>query len=246
MPEAASVRSMFAGISRRYDLANHVLSGGLDFYWRRRLAAQVARTRPSKVIDLATGSGDVALTLKKHLGPSIVVEGYDFCEPMLEKARAKAARSSQTARVPFAVADCLDLPLPDGYADVVTIAFGLRNLENRLAGLQEMKRVLRPDGHLFVLEFTQPAPWFRPIYLIYLKYLLPLLARIVCGNRTAYDYLAGSIEAFPSKESLTREIREAGFRQIRATTLSASIVAIHHAQMTDSADASDEACGDCP
>lgn len=229
MPEAASVRSMFAGISRRYDLANHVLSGGLDFYWRRRLATKVARTRPSRVVDLATGSGDVALTLKKRLGAEVVVEGYDFCEPMLEQARAKATRSPQTAAVPFALADCLDLPLPDNYADVITIAFGLRNLEDRAAGLREMRRVLRPDGHLFVLEFTQPARWFRPVYYLYLKHFLPIVARILCGDRSAYDYLAGSIEAFPSKEDLTRELENVGFGAIQATALSASSVAIHQA-----------------
>ena len=227
MPEAASVRSMFAGISRRYDLANHVLSGGLDFLWRRRLTKMVAETRPRNVADLATGSGDVAFALKRRLGAEAAVEGYDFCEPMLEEARAKGARSPLTAAIPFRQGDCLSLDIPSERFDAVTIAFGLRNLEDRHRGLCEMRRILRPGGHLFVLEFTQPDRWFRPIYYLYLKYILPVLAWVLCRNRSAYDYLAGSIEAFPSKESLARELADAGFTEIAATGLHASIVAIH-------------------
>lgn len=227
MPEAAAVRTMFAGISRRYDLANHVLSGGLDFVWRRRLTKMVAATRPRSVADLATGSGDVAFALKRRLGAEAAVEGYDFCEPMLEEARSKGARSPLTAAVPFRHGDCLNLDIPSDSFDAVTIAFGLRNLEDRHRGLCEMRRVLRPGGHLFVLEFTQPERWFRPVYYLYLKSVLPVLAWALCRNRSAYDYLAGSIEDFPSKESLSHELEAAGFEPVCATGLHASIVALH-------------------
>lgn len=231
MPEAAAVRTMFAGISRRYDLANHVLSGGLDFVWRRRLTKMVAATRPRSVADLATGSGDVAFALKRRLGAEAAVEGYDFCEPMLEEARSKGARSPLTAAVPFRHGDCLNLDIPTDSFDAVTIAFGLRNLENRHDGLLEMRRILKPqNGHLFILEFTQPARWFRPLYLPYLKYVLPRLAQLTTGDRAAYDYLVGSIDQFPPKQAISHELECAGFSNIKATGLTGSIVALHQAQ----------------
>lgn len=229
MPEGTAVRRMFAGISRRYDFANHLLSGGMDFYWRARLVRAVAAAAPRDVADLATGSGDVAFALRKRLGADVRITGYDFCPPMLEEARRKGTRDNRFADIVFLEGDCLHLPLEDSSVDALTIAFGLRNLENRHRGLCEMRRVLRPGGHLHILEFTQPDRWFRPFYFFYLKNLLPFVAWIVCGNRQAYDYLAGSIESFPTKESLTAEIRAAGFTTVRATGLTASIVALHTA-----------------
>lgn len=229
MPEAKQVESMFAGIAGKYDRANRILSGGLDIYWRHRLTGMVAANLPSRVADLATGSGDVAFTLRKKCPQNTEILGFDFCEPLLEIARNKQKGSSNP--VSFAFGDCLNLPLEDDSVDAITIAFGLRNLEDRHRGLLEMRRVLRPDsGRLFVLEFTQPDRWFRPVYYLYLKSILPLIARIATGNRNAYEYLAGSIEAFPSKSDLTGEIAKAGFSNIQATGLTASIVAIHQAQ----------------
>lgn len=227
MPEGKAVQSMFAGIATRYDFANRVLSGGLDLWWRRVLVNRVAATQPKRVADLATGSGDVAFALKRRLGAEVVVEGYDFCQPMLDEAERKKQSDPLLATIPFAIGDCLNLPLPDDSVDVLTISFGLRNLEDRPRGLREMRRVLRPGGRLLVLEFTQPDRWFRPIYYFYLKAILPLIARIVTGDKAAYDYLAGSIESFPTKESLTEELRSAGFNPVHAKGLSASIVAIH-------------------
>lgn len=229
MPEGKAVQSMFAGIAGRYDLANRVLSGGLDVYWRRVLVKRVAACRPARVADLATGSGDVAFALKRRLGPAVAVEGYDFCRPMLDEADRKKADDPLLAEIPFAFGDCLDLPMADDSLDVLTIAFGLRNLEERPRGLAEMRRVLRPGGKLFVLEFTQPDAWFRPFYYAYLKTFLPLIARVLTGDKAAYDYLAGSIEHFPTKALLTEELSAAGFTQVRAIGLSASIVAIHEA-----------------
>lgn len=227
MPEGKAVQSMFAGIAGRYDLANRVLSGGLDLHWRRVLVQKVAACRPKRVADLATGSGDVAFALKKKLGPAVTVEGYDFCQPMLDEANRKKATDPLLAAIPFAFGDCLALPMETASVDVITIAFGLRNLEQRDRGLKEMRRVLRPGGRLFVLEFTQPERWFRPFYYVYLKTILPLIARGLTGDKAAYDYLAGSIEAFPTKQSLTEELCNAGFSEVRAQGLSASIVAIH-------------------
>jgi demethylmenaquinone methyltransferase/2-methoxy-6-polyprenyl-1,4-benzoquinol methylase len=223
---------MFAGIAGRYDLANHLLSGGMDFLWRRRLVRLVRARQPRSVADLATGSGDVALAMRSALPATTRVRGLDFCEPMLVEARRKQnGRGIPPEKaVTFEQGDCLDLPLPDGSVDVLTIAFGLRNLENRQAGLREMKRVLTPgSGRLFVLEFSQPHRWFRPVYYAYLKGVLPLLAAIVTGRRDAYNYLAGSIESFPTRASLAAQIEAAGFSRVRSEALTFGVVAIHEA-----------------
>jgi demethylmenaquinone methyltransferase/2-methoxy-6-polyprenyl-1,4-benzoquinol methylase len=181
------------------------------------------------VADLATGSGDVALALRRRLPPACHIAALDFCEPMLEQARAKQSqRAIPTDTLSFRFGDCLNLPLADHSVDVVTIAFGLRNLEDRHRGLLEMRRVLRPGtGTLFVLEFSQPYPWFRPVYYAYLRFLLPFLAASMTGDRSAYQYLVGSIHAFPSREQLCSELTAAGFSSVKATALTGSAVAIH-------------------
>jgi len=231
MPEGKAVQGMFAGISGRYDRANLLLSGGVDRYWRWRLVRAVRRHRPAAVADLATGSGDVAIALRRALPAVCAITALDFCEPMLEIARRKQARCRLDGPLTFGFGDCLDLPLHDHSVDAVTIAFGLRNFEDRPRGLREMRRVLTPGrGALFVLEFSQPDRWLRPLYGPYLKHLLPRLARLLTGNRDAYDYLAGSIEQFPSKAALANEFRAAGFREVRAIGLTGSIVALHIAQ----------------
>ena len=230
MPEGTRVQSMFAGISSRYDFANHVLSGGVDLYWRWRLVRSVTRRRPHLVVDLATGTGDVAFALRRKLPANCRLTGLDFCEPMLDLAREKQRRRDPAEPIAFAFGDCLSLPLADASVDVLTIAFGLRNLEDREAGLREMRRVLKPgQGSLHILEFTQPDRWLKPIYGPYLRHVLPRLARLATGDKSAYDYLAGSIEAFPTKAALTSEIRAAGFSTVRATGLTGAIVALHEA-----------------
>ncbi len=230
MPRAEQIRDMFSGIAGKYDLANHALSLGVDYYWRKVLVRSVAGERPRRVVDLATGSGDVAIALKRRLGPEVEVSGLDFCQPMLDEANRKKRRLPLTREMQFAPGDCLDLPLETESIDVLTIAFGLRNLEDRDAGLREMLRVLRPGGCLFVLEFTQPRPWFKPFYFVYLKAILPLFARLITRDREAYDYLAASIESFPSQRELTRQIQKAGFAAVSTRGLTASIVAIHRAR----------------
>lgn len=220
---------MFAGIAGRYDIANHLLSGGIDFYWRRVLTRMVRKRAPRDVVDLATGSGDVAFKLRDRLGTAVPITGLDFCEPMLDEARRKKANKASYTDLQFNFGDCMDLPLPTDSVDAVTISFGVRNFEDRQRGLQEILRVLRPGGTLFVLEFSQPDRWFRPIYYFYLKYILPFVAAIATGDKSAYDYLAGTIENFPTKRALSEQIQLAGFETVRATGLTCSIVAIHEA-----------------
>lgn len=232
MPEGVAVNTMFAGISRRYDFANHLLSGGVDYLWRSFLTRRVKVHRPRSVVDLATGTGDVAFALHRALGNGVAILGMDFCEPMLDLARAKAARlpaSEGRPNVRFQTADALALPLGDNSVDLVTVAFGVRNFEDRLAGLREMHRVLCPGGVALVLEFSQPFGWFRPIYYTYLKVVLPWIAALVTGRRDAYQYLAGSIESFPTRSALSQQIEEAGFGSVRAWPLTFGIVAVHEA-----------------
>ena len=230
MPDPTAVHSMFARIARRYDLANRLLSGGVDLWWRRRLVRAVSRTEPHAVLDLATGSGDVAFALSRKLPASTAIIGMDFCQPMLDEAEIKKATSAGTyANVAFRQGDGLALPLGDAQFDALTVAFGLRNMADRPRALAEMRRVLQPDGHLFILEFSQPYPWFRPIYALYLRHILPRLAALVTGDRSAYDYLGVSVEGFPPSDALAGELRRAGFRQVSAQRLTFGIVALHHA-----------------
>lgn len=230
MPKGKAVNAMFAGVAPRYDTANHLLSGGVDYYWRHRLARMVLRQAPRDVVDLATGSGDVAFVLHKHLPPATRITGMDFCQLMLDVAVAKKARHPGGESLHFTLGDCMNLPLGDACVDAITIAFGLRNFEDRARGLREMHRVLRPGGSAFILEFSQPYAWFRPFYYLYLKTLLPVFARLICGRRDAYDYLAGSIASFPPRETLAAEIGQAGFATVEATPLTLGIVAIHQAK----------------
>lgn len=230
MPESSAIRTMFGQIARRYDLANRLLSGGMDRWWLHCLVKKVARLHPSHITDLATGSGDVAFSLARKI-PSAQVHGLDFCQPMLDEAQRKLETGSgDAARVSFSIGDCLSLPLPDNSTDVVTIAYGVRNFEKRAQGLGEIHRILRPGGTAFILEFTQPWCWFRPLYYFYLRFLLPGIARLATGNRHAYDYLVASIARFPDKQKFAEELRSAGFVEVSHAGLTASIVAIHQAR----------------
>lgn len=227
MPEAEAVRSMFGGIAKRYDLANHLLSGGVDYWWRRRLVKKVKETDPKLVADLATGSGDVAFALKKKLGSDVEIRGLDFCQPMLDEAIKKRDSKDPSPAITFEMGDILNLPLETDSVDAMTVAFGVRNLENRDQGLKDIHRSLKPGGKLFILEFSQPYRWFRPIYYAYLKYVLPTLAGWVTGQPEAYDYLGDSIEAFPPREQLISELEAAGFKNVSALRMTLGIVAIH-------------------
>ncbi len=216
---APKIRDFFSSISRRYDLANHVLSGGCDFFWRRRAVAEIAQINPTRILDLATGSGDLALLLKKAC-PSSLVVGADFCFPMLQVAKSKAVPA-------LVAADALKLPFIPQTFDAVTIAFGLRNMASWKTALAEISRVLRPDGMLLVLDFSQPKGLFGKIYRAYLHNVLPIVARVVTGNRSAYDYLGDSIEKFPQDEAMLQVFTEAGYTSVKQSRLTGGIVTIY-------------------
>ncbi|MDI1249589.1 MAG: bifunctional demethylmenaquinone methyltransferase/2-methoxy-6-polyprenyl-1,4-benzoquinol methylase UbiE [Lacunisphaera sp.] len=230
MPDPKAVNSMFARIAGRYDLANHLLSGGVDHWWRLWLVRAVRDTQPGAVLDLATGSGDVAFALADGLPRGVEVIGMDFCQPMLDEAVSKRAANPRWTKIGFKQGDGMALPLPDAAFDALTISFGLRNMADRHQALSEMRRVLRRGGRLFVLEFSQPYFWFRPFYYAYLKFVLPLVAGRVTGDRSAYEYLGGSIESFPDRAKMSEEIRRAGFSDVRATPFTFGIVALHEAR----------------
>ncbi len=212
---------MFRRIALRYDRANHLLSGGLDFYWRRRATKIVCGWQPRRLLDLATGSGDLALTIAQEL-PETVITGADFCAEMLETARAKGLANT-------VVADALHLPFAKASFDAVTVAFGLRNMADWSAALAEMARVLEPAGNLLVLDFSLPRGLLRSVYRAYLHQCLPWIARIITGEKEAYDYLGDSIEKFPSGEEMCELIKASGFARAGATPLSGGIVTIYSA-----------------
>lgn len=220
--DPAAVREMFGRVARRYDLANHLLSGGVDFIWRRRVAKIVERWRPERILDLATGTGDLALALARRLSDAQITAA-DFSPEMLELARRKGVRET-------VLADALELPFETASFDCVTIAFGLRNTSDWGLALREMSRVLGVNGHLLVLDFSLPAGWLRPAYRCYLHYCLPLLAALVTGQKEAYDYLGGSIEEFPSGEGMIRLIEQNGFVSAAAQQLTGGIATIYTAQ----------------
>lgn len=227
MPEADAVRSMFGDIAKRYDFANHLLSAGMDYWWRSVLVRMVKQSNPSDVADLATGSGDVAFAIKKKLGNAVTVQGLDFCQPMLDEAEKKRLVRQPSPDIHFALGDIQNLSLATDSIDVATVAFGVRNLENRHKGLKDIRRALRPGGKLFILEFSQPYRWFQPIYYSYLKYILPTIAGWITKKPEVYDYLGNSIEAFPARQSLIKELEQAGFSEVSAHRMTLGIVAIH-------------------
>ena len=227
-PDPEAVRATFESVAPRYDLANHFLSGGIDFYWRKKLVKLAAEDTCDHVLDLATGSGDVLFALRDGLPHETAITGVDFCEPMLEEARNKReVKGLDEDSNKFLWGDCLSLDFPDNSFDLITISFGLRNLADREKGLKEMNRVLKPGGRLIVLEFSQPFLWFRPFYYFYLRLILPWMARLVTGDRDAYLYLGSSISAFPDRFGLVKEFENAGFEKIRFTSLTFAIVALH-------------------
>ncbi len=227
MPDPTAVNSMFARIASRYDFANRLLSGGVDVWWRRQLIRAVAAHHPAQVLDLATGSGDVAFALAARLPPEATIIGMDFCQPMLDEAEIKQRARAGCDNISFVVGDGLNLPLDDHCVDAATISFGLRNMADRHRCLSELARVLRPGGRLWVLEFSQPYGWFRPFYYAYLRYLLPPIASHATGDRHAYDYLCGSIEEFPGHGGITTEMNEAGFTPVSVKRMTGGIVALH-------------------
>jgi len=205
---SAEVREMFASIARRYDTANEVLSLGIHKGWRRAAVAVSQAVPGQRVLDCATGTGDLALEFKRAVGPGGEVIGTDFCAEMLRPAPAKAARAGLD--VSFAVADALALPMRDERFDVASIAFGIRNVDDPLRCLREMARVVKRGGSVIVLEFGQPRGAFGALFRAYSRGVMPLLGGLLTGNRAAYQYLPRTAAAFPAGERFLALMRESG------------------------------------
>jgi demethylmenaquinone methyltransferase / 2-methoxy-6-polyprenyl-1,4-benzoquinol methylase len=223
----ASVERMFSAIAPRYDLLNRLLSAGRDRIWRREAVRASALTASGRLLDVCTGTADMALEAARQY-PDAAIVGADFSGPMLALGRGKAARAGWAGRIALVLAPAEALPFSDGTFDAVTVAFGLRNVPDRHQGLTEMHRVLKPGGRVVVLEFaTPPGRLFRRLYLWYFHRLLPLIGRLISGHRSAYSYLPASVAEFPSPPELGGWMREIGFRAVSWRLFTGGIVAIH-------------------
>jgi len=226
--EAADwVRRMFGRVAHRYDLANHLLSFNIDRQWRSHTVSRVRHIldRPgARVLDICCGTGDLVLALGRRARSPVM--GSDFCHPMLVAARRKIAQHGGPAWL--FEADALELPLRTGAIDLITVAFGFRNLANYEKGLLEMRRVLRPGGMAAILEFSQPPnPLFRSLYGFYSRRILPLVGGMLSGSPDAYAYLPESVRKFPSPSDLAARMRQAGFDGVTFELLTGGIVALH-------------------
>jgi demethylmenaquinone methyltransferase/2-methoxy-6-polyprenyl-1,4-benzoquinol methylase len=224
MQDAGFVKNAFAGIASRYVLANHVLSLGIDVLWRQLTAKKVAEKQPRTILDLATGSGDLAETLQSACTGAQIL-GADFSVPMMREAQKKAFNQ-------LIAADGMKLPFHDGSFDALTVAFGLRNMASWPGALVEMRRVLKPQGFLFVLDFSLPSlPVIRPAYLFYLKNIMPRIAGWITGQRKAYEYLCSSVERFPSGSDMEALILSCGFKSVKTRHLSFGIASLYVASV---------------
>jgi len=219
------VRAMFSTIAPRYDVLNRLLSFGADRRWRLQAAREALAGGAGRILDVATGTGDLAFTLAST-APEAEVVGVDFAEPMLERARHKAGDRAERLR--FEVGDGTALRFDEGRFDAVTIGYGLRNFRDIDAGLREFLRVLRPGGRLVVLEFPPPPGGvFGAVYGFYFRYVLPAVGALVSGRGAAYRYLPASVIAFPPPDALADRMRAAGFTDVRYRLQTFGISAIH-------------------
>jgi len=232
---ARQVQEMFSRIAPRYDFLNHFLSFNFDRLWRRRTARRfrhILARRDARVLDLCCGTGDLSLALGRAGRANVF--GADFAHAMLILARRKGSRGSGKSRgaaALFLEADALLLPLADASCDLVTNAFGFRNLSNYERGLREMLRVLRPGGEVGILEFSEPqAAFFGALYRFYFARMLPLLGGAISGSARAYSYLPSSVEKFPLPDELAGLLRRAGFTEVRFERWTAGCVALHTAR----------------
>jgi len=221
------IRDMFDKIAPRYDLLNRLLSLGIDQRWRRFAVRQLSIPKNGRVLDIATGTGDVALEIGRQTDRSVKIVGSDFTQGMLVLGQEKISESSYRDRIVLVNAPCEEMPHPSGVFDGITIAFGIRNVVDRQKGLCEMARVLKPGGRAVILEFATPRnSVFRAIYFFYFLKVLPWLGGLI-SQRSAYQYLPDSVLEFPDRETFKAMMEEAGFVDVKVHDLTGGIAAVH-------------------
>lgn len=222
---------MFNQIATRYDLINHVLSLGLDILWRHSLTQFLPKRKDLVILDLATGTGDVLISLCLRNKNIKQAYGIDLAEKMLDIGRLKVNRVGLNSRIILDHGDANQIPYPDGLMDAVTMAFGIRNVEDPVRVLKEMVRVLKPNGSALILEFSLPRflllKWF---HLIYLKTVVPLLGGLISGNFEAYGYLSRSIPVFPCGEAFLNLMRQAGLQTVRSNPMIGRIATLYQGE----------------
>lgn len=209
------IRRMFDKIAPSYDRLNHALSLGIDRRWRRTAVDALGKHKPQQILDIATGTGDFALLLAKRIKPQHIV-GADISEGMMAVGREKVKEEGLQNVISFQHEDCMQLSFPDGSFDAVTSSYGVRNFQILDKGLQEMQRVLRPGGHLLIVELTPPPRFpMKQLFWIYAHVVMPLLGRLISHDDSAYTYLPASMEAFPQPEQMEGILRKAGFAEVQ-------------------------------
>lgn len=222
------VRQMFDDIAHRYDLLNRLLSFGIDRRWRRFAVSQLSIPKNGRVLDIATGTCDVALEVSEQTDSSVKIVGEDFTQGMLVQGQKKLDDSVFGNRIMLVNAPCEEIPHPDDTFDGITIAFGIRNVVDRAAGLREMFRVLKPGGRAVILEFSNPkSRLFRQIYYFYFQKILPTIGGLISKKRSAYQYLPDSVIEFPSQEDFSAMMGEAGFQRLQHTDVTLGIATVY-------------------
>ncbi len=225
----AEVEQMFDRIAPRYDLLNRVLSLGIDVWWRKRAIRHLKPAQPAEILDVATGTADVAILMAKILHPKQVI-GIDIANQMLELGRGKIAAQELSEIISLETGDSERLRFAEGTFDAVTVAFGVRNFENLEKGLSEMYRVLRPGGRVVILEFSKPHVFpIKQLYNAYFKYVLPLIGRLTSRDMRAYTYLFESVQAFPEGNQFTAILSKTGFQDPLCERLTLGICSIYTA-----------------
>jgi len=222
---------MFDAIAGRYDLLNHLLSAGIDRRWRKRAIEALSLTGRERVLDLCTGTADLAISAIHAQPPAARVVGVDFAYAMLRVGQEKIKQGRLSDRIALVRGDATRVPLADGAVDAITIGFGIRNVENTAAACDEMHRVLAPGGRIAILEFAIPAtPGVRPLYLWYFNHVLPRLGRLISRHTSAYGYLPASVGAFASPDEFVTILRQHGFVNVAAARLTFGIVCLYTAR----------------
>ncbi|NVK27568.1 MAG: bifunctional demethylmenaquinone methyltransferase/2-methoxy-6-polyprenyl-1,4-benzoquinol methylase UbiE [Flavobacteriia bacterium] len=222
------VAKMFDNISARYDFLNHLLSLGIDKGWRRKVVRYIAKDNPSTILDIATGTADLAIALSKI--PNTQITGVDISAGMLKVGGEKIEKKGLSERIALQLGDSENLPFEDNSFDAITVAFGVRNFENLEAGLKEIYRVVKPGGKIAVLEFSQPTAFpFKQVYRFYFKYILPTIGRLVSKDQSAYTYLPESVDAFPYGERFITLLNKLGFEDSNAREVTFGVATIYTA-----------------